>query len=44
MLLGAVLADVLAELLDPQVLDEFGAEEDADQHRRHPRDQDLTHD
>ena len=40
---GPVLADVLAELLDPQVFDEFGAEEDADQHRRHARDQDLAH-
>src|SRR3712207_7700047 len=43
MLLRPVLAAVLPELLDPQVLDEFGAEEDADQHRRHPRDQDFAH-
>ena len=42
-LLGALLADVLAELLDPQVLDELRAEEDADQHRRHPGDQHLAH-
>ena len=41
-LLGALLADVLAELLQPQVLDELRAQEDADQHRRHPGDQHLT--
>ena len=29
--------------LHPQVLDELRAEEDADQHRRHPGDQDLAH-
>src|SRR4029077_1460761 len=42
-LLRAVLTDVLAELLHPQVLDELGAEEDADQHRRHAGDQHLAH-
>jgi hypothetical protein len=41
-LLGALLADLLAELLDPQVLDESRADEDRDQHRRHPGDQDLA--
>jgi hypothetical protein len=44
MLLRTVLADVLPELAHPQVFDEFGAEEDADQHRRHPRDQHFPHD
>ena len=42
-LLRPVLADVLPELAHPQVFDELGAEEDADQHRRHPRDQDFAH-
>ena len=42
-LLRPVLADVLAELAHPQVFDEFRAEEDADQHRRHPGDQDFAH-
>ena len=39
-LLRPLLADVLAELPHPQVLDELRAEEDADQHRRHAGDQD----
>ena len=43
MLLRPLLADVLAELAHPQVLDEFRAEEDADQHRRHAGDQDFAH-
>jgi hypothetical protein len=42
MALGALLADLLAELLDPQVLDELRAKEDRDQHRGHPGDQDLA--
>ena len=40
--LGPVLADVLAELLLAQDLDELRAEEDRDQHRRHAGDQDLA--
>ena len=42
MLLGALLPNLLAELLDPQVTDELRSEEDRDQHRRHPGDQDLS--
>ena len=42
MALRALLADLLAELALPQPLDELRAEEDRDQHRRHPGDQDLA--
>src|SRR5688500_15082110 len=42
MLIGPLLADLLAELLHPQVGDELRAEEDRDQHRRHAGDQHLA--
>src|SRR5262249_31333648 len=42
-LLGALLADVLAELALAQEGDELGGQEDADQQRGRPGDEDLAH-
>ena len=40
---GAFLADVLAELVAAQELDELGAGHDRDEHRHEARDEDADH-